>query len=88
MTTKTTEFLTRTSEKIHHSEDAVTKELSELQMTTAVIEDPSLLKKKLMDSTLTTTTTVTSSNGDTETTTVTTNGANGDEIHADEIQVQ
>jgi len=88
VTTKTTEFLTRTSEKIHHSEDAVTKELSELQMTTAVIEDPSLLKKKLMDSTLTTTTTVTSSNGDTETTTVTTNGANGDEIHADEIQVQ
>jgi lethal(2) giant larvae protein len=66
VTTRTSEFVTRTTEKVTHTGEEVVKHLSELKMTTAVIEDPSLLKQKLVDSTTTTSTT--------SSTTVTTNG--------------
>lgn len=77
VTTRTSEFVTRTSEKTVHSGEEVIKQLSEMKMTTAVIEDPSLLKQKVLDSSLTTTTTTTNADGEvtTTTTTTTTNGA-------------
>ncbi|CAG5134037.1 unnamed protein product [Candidula unifasciata] len=69
VTTRTSEFVTRTSEKVTHTGEEVIKQLSELKMTTAVIEDPSLLKQKLVESTVTSTTTTTTSDS-----AVTTNG--------------
>lgn len=69
VTTRTSEFVTRTTEKVTHTGEEVVKQLSELKMTTAVIEDPSLLKQKLVDSTVTNTTTTTASDA-----AVTTNG--------------
>ena len=75
VTTRTSEFVTRTSEKTVHTGEEVIKQLSEMKMTTAVIEDPSLLKQKVLDSSLTTTTTTTNADGEvTTTTTTTTNG--------------
>ncbi|GFO39278.1 lethal(2) giant larvae protein-like protein [Plakobranchus ocellatus] len=76
VTTRTSEFVTRTSEKTTHSGEEVIKQLSEMKMTTAVIEDPSLLKQKVLDSSMTTTTTTTNADGEvtTTTTTTTTNG--------------
>jgi len=95
VTSKITEHLTRTSEKIEHNGDEVTKELSELKMTTAVIEDPALLKQKLVDSTMTTITTVTDAKGEViSEVTTTTNGAgtngvsNGGDSSADDIHVE
>ncbi|XP_059146629.1 LLGL scribble cell polarity complex component 2-like isoform X2 [Physella acuta] len=66
VTTRTSEFVTKTTEKVTHTGEEVIKQLSELKMTTAVIEDPALLKQKLVDSMVTTTTTSSA--------TVTTNG--------------
>ncbi|CAL1538236.1 unnamed protein product [Lymnaea stagnalis] len=60
ITTRTSEFVTKTTEKVTHTGEEVLKQLSELKMTTAVIEDPSLLKQKLVESKMTTTTTTTS----------------------------
>ncbi|RUS90798.1 hypothetical protein EGW08_001417 [Elysia chlorotica] len=74
VTTRTSEFVTRTSEKTVHSGEEVIKQLSEMKMTTAIIEDPSLLKQKVLDSSFTTTTTTTNADGEVTTTTTTTNG--------------
>ncbi|XP_055877126.1 lethal(2) giant larvae protein homolog 1 isoform X2 [Biomphalaria glabrata] len=54
VTTRTSEFVTKTTEKVTHTGEEVLKQLSELKMTTAVIEDPSLLKQKLVESVTTT----------------------------------
>lgn len=56
-----------------HTGEEVVKHLSELKMTTAVIEDPALLKQKLVDTKVTTTTTTTSN------VTAATNGEDGAE---------
>lgn len=49
VTTRTSEFMTRTTEKLTRTDDEVIKHLTELKVTTAIIEDPALLKQKLVE---------------------------------------